>query len=202
MPLHPERGMPPHPERGVPPHPERGMPPHPERGMPPHPVRGVPPHPVQGMQLHPERGVPPHPERGSTSTPSGTAPLPRTRQHLYPERGSTSAQSGAVPLHRARRTGKFDFTYTIRFAVRFKFSLTENLMKKHRGGGSEHGCRHFSSSGIDKFRALLLECLEHSEQLASSRGYKRTQSGADRMNWSYRFNSVCCPPKLAKRKLV
>ena len=42
--------------------------------------------------------------------------------------------SECVPATRARRTGKFDFTYTIRFAVRIKFSLTENLMKKHRGG--------------------------------------------------------------------
>ena len=165
-----------------------------EQRVPPHPERGVPPHLERGMQ--------PHPERGSTSTPSGAVPLHRARHYLCTERGSTSAQSGAVPLHRARRTGKFDFTYTIRFAVRIKFSLTENLMKKHRGGRSEHGCRHFSSSGIDKFRALLLECLEHSEQLASSRGYNRTTSGADRMNWSYRFNSVCCPPKFAKRKLV
>ena len=67
-------------------------------------------------------------------TPSGTAPLPRAGQYLCTERGTTSAPSGALPLHRARRTGKFDFTYTIRFAVRIKFSLTENLMKKHRGG--------------------------------------------------------------------
>ena len=66
-------------------------------------------------------------------TPSGAAPLHRAGEYLCSERGTTSAPSGALPLHRARRTGKFDFTDTIRFAVRFKFSLTENLMKKHRG---------------------------------------------------------------------
>ena len=53
--------------------------------------------------------------------------------------------------------------------------LSVKLDEKASGGcRSEHGCRHFSSSCIDKFRALLLECLEHSEQLASSRGYRRT----------------------------
>ena len=92
--------------------------------------------------------------RCTTAPRARYATTPRARQYLCPERGSTSDPSGAAPLHRARRTGKFDFTYTIRFAVRFKFSLTENLMKKHRGGGAQ-------STAVGTFRAAVLISFEH-----------------------------------------
>ena len=126
-------------------HPEQGLPMHHEQSMPLHPERGVPPHPERGMPPHPERGMPPHPERGSTSAQSEAVPLSRARRYLYPERGTTSAQSGALPLHRAGRTGKFDFTDTIRFAVRPSLR-NANLYKTILGFVGVHPVRESTSA--------------------------------------------------------
>ena len=49
----------------------------------------------------------------------------------------------------------------------------------------EQGCRHFSSSGIDKVRAQRAARFEQGERYAPS--------GADSKTWFYRYNLVFCP---------
>ncbi|MFC2330696.1 MAG: hypothetical protein ACFNKL_06485, partial [Treponema sp.] len=50
------------------------------------------------------------------------------------EQGERHLSSGASNTLRAGRTVKLGFTDVIRFAVRFKFSLRENLLKNIEGG--------------------------------------------------------------------
>ena len=76
--------------------------------------------------LHPERG-----EQHASSRASNTLRAGRATRF---ERGEQLAPSGASNTLRARRTVKLGFTDVIRFAVRVKFSLRENLVKNIEGG--------------------------------------------------------------------
>ncbi len=72
-------------------------------------------------------------ERGEQHASSGASNSLRARRVTRFEQGEQFAPSEASNTLRARRTVKLGFTVTIRFAVRFKFSLQENLLKNIEG---------------------------------------------------------------------
>ena len=73
-------------------------------------------------------------ERGEQFAPSGASNSLRAGRVTRFERGEQFAPSKASDIFRARRTVKLGFTDVIRFAVRVKFSLRENLVKNIEGG--------------------------------------------------------------------
>ena len=98
--------------------------------------------------LHPERGEQFAPsgasntlragrvtrfERGEQFASSEASNSLRAGRATRSERGEQFASSGASNTLRAGRTVKLGFTDVIRFAVRFKFSLPENLLKNIEG---------------------------------------------------------------------
>ena len=73
-------------------------------------------------------------EQGEQHAPSGASNSLRAGRATRSEWGEQFASSEASNTLRAGRTVKLGFTDVIRFAVRFKFSLRENLLKNIEGG--------------------------------------------------------------------
>ena len=106
-----------------------------------HPKRGAVVHPERGGQHAPSRasntlrvGRATRFERGEQHAPSGASNSLRAGRATRSEWGEQFASSEASNTLRAGRTVKLGFTDVIRFAVRFKFSLRENLLKNIEGG--------------------------------------------------------------------
>ncbi len=73
-------------------------------------------------------------ERGEQFAPSRASDILRAGRATSFEQGERHPSSKASDILRAGRTVKLGFTDIIRFAVRFKFSLRENLVKNIEGG--------------------------------------------------------------------
>ena len=90
-----------------------------------------------------------HPSSRASDTLRAGRAVPSERSGMYPP-------SGVKCTLRAGRTVKLGFIDIVLFSVRFKFSLPENLMKKHWGVAP--------SRASDTLRAGRAAHFEHSEQ--------------------------------------